>query len=542
MRKKRIEQEKRSGPSAIGYDQISQLLKIFTDAEAGKVRVQMSSIFAADVLLDTRAICKKKDDFWVTELNDAAAMVSSSLDGILKTCERAHPNEYYVEGRLRQQYHFISAPETSWKRWMYLERLASQPVWHAITGQPVGLPQTDALRVELRKVASMIPYDSEECRDCVQPAVSGVFLRRSNPLLCATLKLDLLLDFQEFGLGFANAHGHLVVMSHLFNALKATDCVQGEWPALQEIMDTHRKEIFLNELPKDTLDMFTRFCHTAGMSAVAIAKLKKEGPSADLKKSKSLRHTKDRQAWDLVSNTTCTAFRKAFAGKVSTGQLIATLSEQVQRHRERIAGMKPAKYADRNMDTTKLMAGLCNFLPSAFAPLSTDLVTLTRTCGALLRDIDNAHDTLNHKPLVDSDSWLTPSMNSFAPVLTVLSSIVELDDLQQAAKGRINISESPYITPATAVISAYLRNGATGVPREPSEPKKRAIQYNFGSGGATARNQADGTPWPFPGMDELKSKLNAGEFNETLRDMADRGMMGGEIDPAYLTKDTKFSL
>jgi hypothetical protein len=43
-------------------------------------------------------------------------------------------------------------------------------------------------------------------------------------------------------------------------------------------------------------------------------------------------------------------------------------------------------------------------------------------------------------------------------------------------------------------------------------------------------------------MEELKRKLNAGEFNETLRDMADRGMMGGEIDPAYLTKDTKFSL
>jgi hypothetical protein len=169
FRKKLREEEKKSGPSAIGYDQISQLLlKIFNDAKDGKVRVQMSSIFAADVLLDIRAICKKQDNAWVTDLYNAATTVSSSLDGILKTCERAHPNEYYVEGRLRRQCLFISAPETSWKRWMYLERFASQPVWHAITGQPVGLSATDALRLELRKVASMIPYDSEKCRDCGQ--------------------------------------------------------------------------------------------------------------------------------------------------------------------------------------------------------------------------------------------------------------------------------------------------------------------------------------------------------------------------------------
>jgi hypothetical protein len=135
FRKKLREEEKKSGPSAIGYDQISQLLlKIFNDAKDGKVRVQMSSIFAADVLLDIHAICKKQDNAWVTELYNAATTVSSSLDGILRTCERAHPNEYYVEGRLRRQCLFISAPETSWKRWMYLERFASQPVWHAITG------------------------------------------------------------------------------------------------------------------------------------------------------------------------------------------------------------------------------------------------------------------------------------------------------------------------------------------------------------------------------------------------------------------------
>ncbi|KAF2830628.1 hypothetical protein CC86DRAFT_367352 [Ophiobolus disseminans] len=197
MREVQIELTKNGGTRASSYDHISiQLLKIFHGAKSGKVDVPTASIFAADILLDIRSVCNQKRDSWVADLSDTATVVTNSLDRIMKTCERVHPNEYFSEYRLRDKCNWIADSNVPWKRLMYLEEFASHPIWESLISEPLGIPRADEIQEELRRVSKDIPYH-ERNRDCVPPTIDGYFLRRTNPLLCARLKLELLLDFQD---------------------------------------------------------------------------------------------------------------------------------------------------------------------------------------------------------------------------------------------------------------------------------------------------------------------------------------------------------
>jgi hypothetical protein len=79
--------------------------------------------------------------------------------------------------------------------------------------------------------------------------------------------------------------------------------------------------------------------------------------------------------------------REAFAGNIAPEKLLAALSDQLQRHQELSLGKKHAKYLVRDVETIQLLTGLSEYLPRVLKPLNTDLVTLTRACGALLKRI-----------------------------------------------------------------------------------------------------------------------------------------------------------
>lgn len=91
MRGVRAKESKSSDFSALGYNQIFRnLLKIFENAKNGHEDVLISAVFAAEILLDINAVCKSLNAVCDKDLIDTATMVMKSLDGILKTCERAH--------------------------------------------------------------------------------------------------------------------------------------------------------------------------------------------------------------------------------------------------------------------------------------------------------------------------------------------------------------------------------------------------------------------------------------------------------------------
>lgn len=149
-------------------------------------------------------------------------------------------------------------------------------------------------------------------------------------------------------------------------------------------------------------------------------------------------------------------------------------------------------------------------------------------------------NTTTNTPHASEKDWLVPVMQGFLPGFAILSQITKQENLRTVTKGRFSIDESSFVTPAVSIINAYLANGATCVPNEPSEPVNRGIQYHFGALGPPARNRSDGTPWMPEGGKEGRRALNAGEFNEAYLLLLEAGMVSGEIDPKHLTKDTKF--
>lgn len=129
----------------------------------------------------------------------------------------------------------------------------------------------------------------------------------------------------------------------------------------------------MNELPKDTFDMYTRLYLSTGRSAATLAAWRKEGTFApNLRVKFKNQFIKDGQAWDLHSNDVCIGLRSLFAGNTYHRQLTASLIEQMQRHQEFVAGKKPSKYVNRDLGTIELITGLCSFLPPVFESLSTD--------------------------------------------------------------------------------------------------------------------------------------------------------------------------
>jgi hypothetical protein len=199
------------------------------------------------------------------------------------------------------------------------------------------------------------------------------------------------------------------------------------------------------------------------------------------------------------------------------------LSDQLQRHQELSLGKKHAKYLVRDVETIQLLTGLSEYLPRVLKPLNTDLVTLTRACGALLKRIYDAHEIIDGKAGMEDSTWKIPSTLSFQPVLNVLSDKACLEG-RQLLKGKADVPRSPYVEAASNVISEYLAAGAIGVVDEPLEKHQKCIAYHFGVAGPAGRNRTDGTPYSWD-KKEIQRKLATREMQERIKDLVQRGVV-----------------
>jgi hypothetical protein len=83
------------------YDQISAtLVETIDAAKDNSVKVQLSTVFAAELLLDIRSILSEGNSASFEDLMTTASGVPDKLDSIIKTCERVHLNEFESKQRI----------------------------------------------------------------------------------------------------------------------------------------------------------------------------------------------------------------------------------------------------------------------------------------------------------------------------------------------------------------------------------------------------------------------------------------------------------
>jgi hypothetical protein len=178
--------------SVHAYDQISAtLIETIDAAKDNNVMVRLSTVFAAELLLDIRSILGEGNSASFEDLITTANGVSDKLDGIMKTCERVHPNEFESEQRIWRQLNWIQKWSVPAMRYMGLRLV---PESHPSSGTQrtfTGLSKFDREAVEQMWKKSPKSHLPDTIGDpdaravfwkkIVPPAMDSHFLRRSNP-------------------------------------------------------------------------------------------------------------------------------------------------------------------------------------------------------------------------------------------------------------------------------------------------------------------------------------------------------------------------
>jgi hypothetical protein len=254
-------------------------------------------------------------------------------------------------------------------------------------------------------------------KEVVSPNLDCHFVRRSNPLLSAHLRLSLLVVLEDFNLSFCNAHVRITPMSHLYQGMKLNGVLTSEWDAMEQLSMHHCKELFLGKVPTTPHESLTRASLYGGMSVLRVAhstKHRSGGP--EFRGDSAVRQLKDRKTWDLLPSPISGPLLDYYEGKSTPETLIAALDELMQRRKDKIAVKKLAKYVDKNLDNGRLIIGLCNFLPPLFERMSPDLLTLTRTCSTLFKSNNDVHGhSMDSPPLPTTNRRFRNGIRSPSP-------------------------------------------------------------------------------------------------------------------------------
>ncbi|KAI4952089.1 hypothetical protein J4E91_003551 [Alternaria rosae] len=105
----------------------------------------------------------------------------------------------------------------------------------------------------------------QHSEDYVMLPEDSHFLRKNNPLILAKLALNLQFLQTEIGFEFGNDDCSLLLMCHLYNALRQLGYLDIPWETFDSLIDMHIKCLFLGALPTESVkQMFNHACIACG--------------------------------------------------------------------------------------------------------------------------------------------------------------------------------------------------------------------------------------------------------------------------------------
>lgn len=203
------------------------------------------------------------------------------------------------------------------------------------------------------------------------PELTYIFTR--NPVYCGTLAFNVAVDMEEAGVALANHHLTIFTMSHLYNALQQTGLLKGRWPEMDSIIKLHIKALFAGDLPTNPKECHCRFSLQLGLSA---RKYEQQASYRLIRAS-----TKKKRPMLSVTPTSA-IFRRFFDRKEPLKDVIFWLESLMQESRK-----SNKKGTRRTLTPLEFLTQLSDGLPETIPDIHIDYVSMTRTCGMLLKTL-----------------------------------------------------------------------------------------------------------------------------------------------------------
>jgi hypothetical protein len=83
----------------------------------------------------------------------------------------------------------------------------------------------------------------------IPPSDEPSFFLPNNPLYCGTKLLDIAIEYEYCGLGFAMDQGSPFNTAHLYNALQQTGSMETQWPEMDRLIQVHMQKFFGSQPP-----------------------------------------------------------------------------------------------------------------------------------------------------------------------------------------------------------------------------------------------------------------------------------------------------
>lgn len=203
------------------------------------------------------------------------------------------------------------------------------------------------------------------------PELAYIFTR--NPVYCGALAFNVAVDMEEAGVALANHHLTIFTMSHLYNALQQTGLLKGRWPEMDSIIKLHIKALFAGDLPTNPKECHCRFSLQLGLSA----------RKYEQRASYRLIRASTKKKRPMLSVTPTSAiFRRFFDRKEPLKDVIFWLESLMQESKK-----SNKKDTRRTLTPLEFLTQLGDWLPETIPDIHIDYVSMTRTCGILLKTL-----------------------------------------------------------------------------------------------------------------------------------------------------------
>jgi hypothetical protein len=445
-------------------------------------------VFAAELFHDLKASVGENFEAADSRLSAVAQRIKTQVQHISKTAEKLSPEDLEMAHKLQSSCEWgfnWSVPST---RYMNIRLF---PPMHELTGYHrvlyehmnsrdqtmaklnVRIFQREMNLSEVTDFSGNPALHASYLRRCIGPSLDPRYLRRANPLLCGPLLLQLNLIYDEFGMRFANSHPSICAVGQLYHAEQQAGKMNAPWPKMNVALTKHLKEIFRGTLPTEYDAILQRALLAAGTNPAFLAEAKrlaKFQSSGRSSKSINIGKLKSQPPWELRPSSLIAVLRDIFNGKDTFGQALYRLDRLMQQQ-ALTAGNGPSKPLVRSINGVRFLEELSTYLVVLRDQFQIDYVTLTRTCNALCRQMDERMNAEvykeDHRRKID---WQIPSMNAFAILMNVVE---ELHDADKAASKLMKDDPARFHGTQLADIAAQVLLGyiegdhqAEGVPGE----------------------------------------------------------------------------
>ena len=221
------------------------------------------------------------------------------------------------------------------------------------------------------------------------------------------------------GLGFANASPQIFALCHLYNCFLKRGLITGTWPKIEQMMEWHLEEIFLNEVPTRPNEFYSRLLLATGYSSKVIKKVRnlKENPDRYIDFGKPTNKTSELKPLPM------TRILRDYVHEREKGvQIWHRMNKEMIKN----SGNSLLKQDTSNLDILSFIKEMRNSgqLLQVLPRLEFDYISLTLQCNELCHKIDVGQEKVfGNRTAQDEAHWKSPTQHGFSIVSTLLGDL-----------------------------------------------------------------------------------------------------------------------